>query len=762
MIRTEELLAARRLDGGRQYFTRAYDFGFSKTLDDTWQHWPKDTVLKDVVRIVRKFRPQIVVSIFSGTPRDGHGQHQAAGWAAREAFAAAGDSSRFPELLTEESLRPWAPLKLYRSARFDTLATTLTIDGGALDEDIGQTYHQIAMRGRSLHRSQNMGQLQTVGPSKVRLALIEDRTGKGKDGLWAGVDTTIGAMPWDLPSNSDRERPAQFEALLDTVLALPPESGSDRFTAALDRLSLRAGGSFSQNSALRIAHTPEARDQLRHLQRAESIVHGRLDDAIADYASITSGQRVSIRLTAWSADGDLSGVPPTLTIPGAAAYSDNAAQPGGDLAGRNVTRTITWTVPDSLLPTIPYFLRLPRTGSLYQWPAAMKPEWGEPFEAPLAPLGLFGWNTWLPPIEVTFRTNNPVQGEVRRPLTIVPRIDVKLDPADGVWSLGSLAAHAFTVTLTHGAIDSTSGRVRLELPEGWPQVQPQSFRFTGEDERQQFTFQVRAPARLGAGSHEIKAVAEDSRGGRYELGVFTVDYPHIRPRTYGRPSVARINVAPIALPRLARIGYVRGAADEVPEALAGAGLPIELLDRATLARGDLSKYNAIIIGPRAYETDNALVQNNARLLAYVRYGGLLLVQYQQQPFYRGGFAPAPIALSTQGPADRVTDETAAVRILSPNDPVVSTPNRIIASDWDGWLQERGLYFPHTWDKSYRPVLEMNDPGEAPLQGGLLVSRVGKGTYVLTGLSFFRQLPAGVPGAFRLFANLLALQPAATP
>ncbi|MEP6572239.1 MAG: PIG-L family deacetylase, partial [Gemmatimonadota bacterium] len=163
LIRSEELLAARRLDGARQYFTRAYDFGFSKNLDDTWQHWPKDTVLKDVVRIVRKFRPQIIVSIFSGTPRDGHGQHQAAGWAAKEAFAAAGDSSRFPELLSEEKLRPWTPVKFYRSTRFDTTGTTLIIDGGALDEDVGQTYHQIAMRGRSLHRSQNMGQLQTVG-----------------------------------------------------------------------------------------------------------------------------------------------------------------------------------------------------------------------------------------------------------------------------------------------------------------------------------------------------------------------------------------------------------------------------------------------------------------------------------------------------------------------------------------------------------------------------------------------------------------------
>src|SRR5689334_23030771 len=195
LLRSEELLSARRLDGARQYFTRAYDFGFSKTLDDTWAHWPRDTILKDVVRAIRRFRPQIVVSIFSGTPRDGHGQHQAAGWAAQEAFRAAGDSTRFPELAREDGLRPWTPLKLYRSTRFDTAATTVTLEGGALDRSAGLSFHQIAMAGRSLHRSQDMGRIQNLGRSPVRLALIADRTGAGGDGLFSGVDTVTGALP---------------------------------------------------------------------------------------------------------------------------------------------------------------------------------------------------------------------------------------------------------------------------------------------------------------------------------------------------------------------------------------------------------------------------------------------------------------------------------------------------------------------------------------------------------------------------------------
>ncbi|MEP6574375.1 MAG: NEW3 domain-containing protein, partial [Gemmatimonadota bacterium] len=482
-------------------------------------------------------------------------------------------------------------------------------------------------------------------------------------------------------------------------------------------------------------------------------------------ATVVPGQRVSIRVTGWTADSDSTRRLPFVTAAGGGVSSDTTSGAAANAnAGSRLSssRSFVWVLPDSLAPTIPYFLQLPRIGAMYQWPVDEVAVWGDPFEPPPVVANPYDSRDIWGSVEVTYRTNNPAQGELRRPLTVVPRIDVKLDPADGVWALGSPAAHDFTVTLTHGASDPTSGTVRLELPEGWPQVKSQLFRFTTEDERQSFGFQVHAPVRLAAGSYEVRAIAEDGKGGRYDQGIFTVDYPHIRPRTYPRASVARINVAAIVMPRLARVGYIRGAADEVPEALGGAGVPIELLDRAILAHGDLSKYSAIVIGPRAYEVDTALVQNNARLLDYVRRGGLLLVQYQQQPFYRGGFAPAPISLAAQGPADRVTDETAAVKSLAPTDPALTTPNRIAASDWDGWIQERGLYFPHSWDKSYRPLLEMHDPGEAPLQGGLLVSRVGKGTYVLTGLSFFRQLPAGVPGAFRLFANLLALQPAATP
>jgi hypothetical protein len=307
--------------------------------------------------------------------------------------------------------------------------------------------------------------------------------------------------------------------------------------------------------------------------------------------------------------------------------------------------------------------------------------------------------------------------------------------------------------------------VALEVPAGWPAVPPQPFRLTREEEREPLTFEVRPPAGPAAATLALRAVARDAGGHRYGLGVVTVDYPHIRARAYVRPATAIVRVAPLLLPRLTRVGYVRGAADRVPEALLDVGVPLVLLDRAALERGDLGRFDAIVVGPRAYETDSALVEANARLLAYARRGGLVIVQYQQQVYFRGGFAPFPLTVGGPPPApglppvghDRVTEEDAPVRILDPAAPAVRTPNRLGTADWAGWVQERGLYFAHGWDAAYRPVLEMHDTGDPPLEGGLLVARVGRGTYVYTGLSFFRQLPAGVPGPFRLFANLLGLK-----
>ena len=728
LLRTEELLAARRLDGARQYFTRAYDFGYSKTLDETWRHWPRDTILKDVVRIVRRFRPQVVVSVFSGTPRDGHGQHQAAGWAAREAFRAAGDSSRFPELAREEGLAPWTPLKLYRSTRFDTVATTLTLNGGDLDRAAGRSFHQIAMAGRSLHRSQDMGRLQTLGPSPIRLALLEDRTGQGGEDLFSGIDT-LARAPGAIPRAADADPAA--------LLALRGRWAAARVPA----------------------------EQLAHLDRAITIAAGVVCDARSDDDRVVPGQRIGITLECWNTGTRPHEVMASLRA-GPAVSLDSADPVRLRLApGALVSRTDSATVRPDAAPTSPYFNLPAPEPALYDWAGAPPAVRGEPFGPPPLVAAFVLDGAAATTREVSLQLNDQARGELRRPVSVVPRVDVDIDPGTELVPAGSRAPRRFTVTLTHGARDTTAGTLTLEVPAGWPAVAPQTFRLTREDERETVTFAVRPPTVPAAGTVALRAVARVAGGGRYDLGLVTVDYPHIRPRSYIRPAAAVLRVAPLVLPPLTRVGYVRGAADRVPEALQSLGIPLVLLDRATLERGDLGRFDAIVVGPRAYETDSALVETNGRLLQYARQGGLVIVQYQQRVFFDGGFAPYPMTLGAPSPGpglpavshDRVTEEDAPVRVLDPASPIVRSPNRLGDADWAGWVQERGLYFAHSWDAAYRPVLEMHDTGDVPLRGGLLVARVGQGTYVYTGLSFFRQLPAGVPGAFRLFANMMALK-----
>ncbi|HET6837440.1 MAG TPA: PIG-L family deacetylase [Gemmatimonadales bacterium] len=789
LLRTEELLAARRLDGARQYFTRAYDFGYSKSIAETWQHWPRDSILKDVVRIVRRFRPQVIVSIFSGTPRDGHGQHQAAGWAALEAFRAAGDSSRFPELFHEENLLPWTPQKVYRSARFDSTAATLTLNGGILDPAVGKSFHQIAMAGRSLHRSQDMGQLQRIGPSKVRLALVEDRTSAGTGGLFAGIDTSIAAMPLgerrgagsaELIRASPAPELSRYSATIDSVLVARGNLSRQK------QLLARAARSLEQTVSAPPQATParrgvyytrgiELEDQLGHLNAAAWHLGRVVFDAVVDDDRVVTGQMLRWTLSAWNASEEtrIADMRAAECIPLAECRSpDQEPEPQAVPPGQVDTLSVEYPVLDQP-PSTPYFLTQPRAGDLYRWPDpqdGIHPggslPFGEPFESPTF-LGSVEVNAGQSDSlgaarlkEAVYRFNDQARGEVRRPVTVVPRIDVKLDPGTELWSLNSAVPHRFTVTLTHGARDTTSGTVSLQLPRGWPAVAPQRFRFTQEDERESFAFEVKPPPRLQAGPAEIRAVARDTGEVEYALGVLTVDYPHIRPRSYTKPARADLQIAPLALPRRSRIGYVRGAADRVPEALAGVDIPVTLITPAVLERGNLDRYNAIIVGPRAYETDAALVENNRRLLEYARRGGLVIVQYQQHQFFNGRFAPYPMKVGGTNPTvshDRVVDENAPMRVLVPTHPAVRSPNRLGPADWKGWVQERGLYFARSWDRRYRAILETHDPGEPPLAGGLLIATVGKGTYIYTGLSFFRQLPAGVPGAFRLFANLLALR-----
>jgi len=728
IIRTEELLAARELDGARQFFTRAYDFGYSKTADETFRFWPRDSILKDVLDVIRRFRPQIIIAVFSGTPADGHGHHQVSAILARQAFDLLRDSAGGPQ-------------KFYRSTRGDPSATTLALPVGTLDPLIGQSYFQIAMASRSRHRSQDMGQLQRLGPATSGVALIATKTvgGGGSTGaetsMFTGVDTTIHV--------------AGYAALIDSArAALNPW----RLSASLPYL-------------LRASRLLGAADSVQRglLDRAIATAAGVAIDGTADDGIVIPGERLQVEVSVWNA-GDSTVRAESLAVLAPSGWMAERLDLGTPTGapGALVTRRFVLTVAKDAERTQPYFLRRPLTnrGGLYDWSTAPPDVRGLPFEPPPVSTQVrlvIGGEPITLTREVVYRYRDQAIGEIRRPVFVTRDVEVAVAPDELLWPIdgNALEPRRFTLTVTNRARGAAVTRTAVTSPTGWPPVSPESLAFTREDETKSVVVSVAPPAAdsLKPGTYALRAGSPGPGGGGLEI----IDYPHIRPRALTKPAVAQIRAARVALPALSHVGYVRGAADRVPEALLAVGVPIELIIGDSLARGDLSHFDAIVIGSRAYETDPALVANNGRLLDYARNGGLVIVQYQQYPFVDGGFAPYPLTIAR--PHDRVTDETAPVTELDSAQPVFHYPNTIAPEDWRGWIQERGLYFAHTWDTTYVPVLETHDPGTPPveLKGGLLIAPLGRGTYVYTGLSFFRQLPAGVPGAYRLFTNLLGLK-----
>jgi len=352
--------------------------------------------------------------------------------------------------------------------------------------------------------------------------------------------------------------------------------------------------------------------------------------------------------------------------------------------------------------------------------------------------------------EVVRRTRDQAVGEVRRPVRIVPAVEITVEPSLLLWDPEDSASREIRVVLTSYDDVPIRGRLVARLPFGW--VAPE-ITFAIDDPAGQTVISVpiSAPAELEPGFHDLSFEARIDNGPASHLAVPLMEYSHIRPTPLPQPARVRVSVFDLDLPDVGTVGYVRGASDRVPEFLRQVGLAVELLDGETLADGDLSRFRVIVVGSRAYESDPNLAASNSRLVDFVRAGGLLVVQYQQYQFVRG--ALVPLALEIARPHDRITDENAPVRLLVPDHAAFTTPNQLGDADWQGWVQERGLYFAHTWDEAFEPLMALRDPGMEEQSGGLLVARFGEGTYVYTGLAFFRQLPAGVAGGYRLLANL---------
>ena len=786
-IRTEELLAARRIDGGRQYFTRAYDFGFSKTSDETFRHWPKDSILRDVVTAVRSFKPHVIVSMFSGTPRDGHGHHQAAGILAREAYDIAGDTVRFPRAATG-GFGAWTPLKFYRGAwSAQGSDKVLRINVGEFDPLIQRSYAEVASESRSQHKSQAMGTLQVKGARFTQVLREATRVNESQapgteKSLFDGIDTTWArfktpgtqpAVAQVIDELQSAIRAAQAAPYLrDPAAAVEPltvvVNSLARLGVASSSMAMRVDPANRRPIPLTISDDLRASAQIAYRKTAQALTLAsgvaveaeipREQIATADSApmrvTVYNRGRVPVRAEPWNffrcqhTSGALGGG----TEPGMqAVWADSGAVIAPDSAR-------TWKgfecAPRVPVGDGPAWLRSPRRGDTFAASSVVESENDvSRGEAVLVRFAVGNESGWPVDIEapIVYRYADPVRGDVSRPLAFVPEISVTLDRDIEYAPARTPLVRQLRVELRSAATASRDVRVSLRLPTGLrADSATRAVTLPGYGAVRSATFTVRGE--LPPGRHTIAVVAE-SNGKRFTNGYTAIEYDHIRPQRLYRDAAVAIEAVDLKVPPDAVIAYIQGVGDNSAAMLQQLGLRVTVLNPADIPKTDLSRYNAVVVGTRAYESNEALVANNAALLDYVNRGGTMVVQYGQYEMQNPGMMPFPITLAR--PADRVTDESSPIRILDPKARVLTYPNSITESDFAGWLQDRSLYMPRTHAPQYAPVVSTNDLGEQPNDGAILVAKYGSGTYVYTTLAFFRQLPNGVPGAARLFVNLLA-------
>ena len=769
VLRTQELLAARGVDGARQYFTRAFDFGYTRSLPETFGKWPEEALLADAVRILRRFKPQVILSVFGNDGSGGHGQHQAAGHTAFLAFARSAQA--LPALdESGETAAPWKAQALFRAAWFAPESATVSRPLGAIDPWSGLSTLQLAMRSRSQHRSQDMGRLIELGPRDGKYTFVEGPGGAAGNDLFAGIDTslaglaaTLGSTP--LAGEVRRELERAAAEITSAEAALRPERMADtaaplaRALSALDR-ARDACLASAQPGARPVAEL--IAEKIAIGEQALLIASGVALDVFVDQAELVPGEPVKLTVALWNAgpsavkplgletEGELG-----RTLLTAAGFAGQLAAHVEIGAGELVRFEQTLTVPPDARASRPYFLELPRRDDLYDWSSAAEAERGEPFGEPVlsgrVTLEVGGRSVRLDR-EAVYRYADQARGEIRRPVVVVPRLELSVSPEVAVWANGGPAPEIAVDLASHVAAP-LAGELTFRGDCGGRA--PRTIPFRIDEARGSASLRLPVPDCPVNGTARFALTVTATAGNeRSRAAAPLLDYPHVPPSPLRGSDRFELVRADIGLPALGRVGYVLGASDRVPELLADIGVPIQILSAADLENGDLARFDAIVIGSRAYETDRALQKANGRLLDYVRGGGLAIVQYQQYPFTDGEFAPYRLELSR--PHGRITDETAPVALLVADHPAFTTPNRIGPADWEGWVQERALYMPSTWEAAYTPLLELQDPDQPAQRGGLLVAGLGKGTYVYTGIAFFRQLPAGVPGAYRLFANLLAL------
>jgi LmbE family N-acetylglucosaminyl deacetylase len=769
VIRTEELLAARRVDGATQYFARAYDFGFSKSADEAYGHWPHDTLLGDVVRVVRAFRPHVIVAVFTGTPRDGHGQHQVSGLLAREAWDAAGDTTRFPPGTFGAA---WTPAKFYRNTSYlRGEGKTLEYNAGEYAALLGRSYAEIAGESRSQHRSQAFGVLQPKGVSLGSVRREASRVNEAAPAstertLFDGIDTTWARLAPAMrcgPARAALDSLAGAIAATRARLDLFDPAPAVPLLATVRRLARTAAGDATEGCRVRDA---DAEQSLRVLTdrvtRALIDALGLVAEAIVPRDVLADGDSITATVTVYNrgrltvmARG-VSNSPPAADAVGGSSGRGSpvaAGAPAVGIAPDSSYRT-TATVRGAGT-TGPWWLARPRRGDflLAQTRLPVESEQAlSPFPQVTVVIEAAGETIPLT-APVVFRFADPVRGELNRPLSEVPAVSITLDREVALVRANAPIAFPVRVTLRTASTEARAVTVALRLPAGLS-ADSATRAATVPDYRSVRTVEFLVRGRLAPGRSRIAAVATTDGGGHsYARGYVPIEYEHIRPARLYRESALDVEAVDVALPATLNVAYVQGVGDNVAPILRELGVPVTVLEPTTLGTADLSSYTAIVVGTRAYEAQPELVTHNGRLLDYARAGGTLVVQYGQYEVTQPGIMPYPITLGR--PAQRVTDEAAPVRIVDSTARVLTTPNRITERDFTAWVQDRTLYMPATHAPEYAAPLSVNDPGEPPNDGAILVAPLGNGLYVYTTLAFFRQLPAGNPGAARLFINLIS-------
>jgi len=779
LIRTEELLAADRHYGvDRQYFGTVADYGFSKRLDEALEKWGRDHVLRDIVAVIRIERPLVVISRFRGDARDGHGNHAAAGLLTQEAFKLAGQPDAFPEL-SAAGLRPWQPLKLYIGGARANEDWTIQVNPGEYDPVLGDSYQSLARLGLSFQRSQNSGRFNPApGPSfsyYKRVAAAVDAPAK-ENSFFDGIDTSLPgvyrmlrreAPPEAVPllTAIDREVHAAVEAFQFT----DPSGSAPALARALAAVRSAAAKLDRDADVARLLNLKEQQiaDAITAVLGISLVAQaqpvgtpettGPFGAGPVAMEPVVPGQTFEVRMTFVSRGRfEIDGVERALVRCVAGCPADAPQTRTSVRRNEPYVRTLTIAVPANAPLTRPNFTRpsiqdarytvADRTGMYEAWPAP-------PFEAVVTYL-IQGVPVDIRQPVTRLEANLPY-GHDRRVLAVVPAVAVTLSPEYAVAPLASSVKQVqMTVDVQGNRDERLAGTVALSVPAGWkvtPRSQP--FEFSRAGERAQYRFDLSIPLLEGR-DYRIEAIA--AAGGReYREGYTTIRHRDLETRYLYRGAVTTVRGVDVRMAPGLEVGYVMGVGDDVPSGLAQLGVKVQLLDAAQLATADLARFDALITGTRAYAVRTDLRTYNRRLLDYARDGGNLIVLYNTQEFVPKLHAPYPAELP--GNAEEVSEEDSPVEILTPDAPVLLRPNRITRSDFDNWVEQRGSKFWSSWDPRYTSIIATWDRGQPPQKGGWLYTRYGKGHYTYFAYAFHRQLPYGVPGAYRLLANLLSLE-----